>query len=275
MNSSDWLQIVLSLAGFFVGAGISWVFFRAQQTTDFNYLRDVLTKVSHDIGNRDRTVLGKITSLDKTISKYDETLQSLAMTLGGVKELADVSKRLDTMKELNSIRTTIENIDNKLGNAVASIISEVKEQQESLSETLQCKFTEQWQSALPIIETSLRKELTTYIPISKEQDILLEKMLGLLEQAISKTGEYQRINFEQSLTSALIKIETSVKGVVGNVTDEVQGLENKFDNVLLALPDPKIPFESHEANSNHSGEEQKEYIDKKSDELKKLLADGK
>jgi uncharacterized protein YoxC len=243
MNSSDWLQVVLSLVGFFAGAVISWIFFRAQQTTDFNVLRDLLNKVSHDIGNRDRTVLGKLTSLDKTISKYDRTIMNLTETMGGLKELTDVSRRLETLQELGAMKATIKNIDDNLGNAVKSIISEVREQQKELSETLQEKFTQQWQNALPVIESSFRKELQTHIPVSKEQDVLLEKMLGLIEQAINKTGEYQRINFEQSLSSALDEIETNVRGVVGSVTNEVQGLGNKFDNLLLALPSAPIQSE--------------------------------
>lgn len=272
MNSSDWLQVVLSLVGFFGGAIISWIFFRAQQTTDFNILRELLTKISHDIGIRDRTLLGRLTSLDKTIDKYDETIQSLTLTMGGVKELTDVSKRLDTLQELNTIKATVENIDDKLSNAVKNIISEIKEQQRELSESLPEKFNQQWQNALPVIEASFRSELKTHVPASKEQDALLEKMLGLVEQAINKTGEYQKINFEQSVSSALQKIETNVKGVVGNVTGEVKNLENKLSDLLLALPSPINQPENEASKATYTDDEQKEYI-KRSMEIKKQKDD--
>ncbi len=256
MSSSDWLQLLLSLIGFLGGAVISWIFFRAQQTTDFNSLRDLLNKISHDIGSKDRFVIGKLTGLDKTISKYDETMENFTMTIGGVKELTDVSKRLDTLEELNKIKSTIEDIDSKLNSAVISIISEVREQQKALSNTLQGKFKEQWRTALPIIETSLKRELLTIVPAPKEQDKLLEKMLSLVEQAVNRAGEYQRLYFAQSLSSALSKIETSVNGVVGDVTNEVQGLENKLDGLLLALPRPTSSKKTIE--SKDSDGEQKE-----------------
>lgn len=87
-TQSDWIAIVLALIGVFAGAWFSWMFFRAQQKTDFRAVSEGLDALkiqvadgfgslsnSHNLRDEIRSV--RDNSLNAGISSLDAKLQDL------------------------------------------------------------------------------------------------------------------------------------------------------------------------------------------------------
>lgn len=256
LSSSDWLQIVLSIAGFLVGALLSWVFYRAQQSTDFNRLRDSVNELSRFVGtlsdavrlgaestskshlSSEATVARLDTQMESRITKLNANVTRVFEVLGKVKESSDISQKIDSLKEITSLRTTVENLSQVVDKAVDSIVSEVRGQQRVLSQTVQENFQEQSNQALTVISSYLKREIGSVVPSSKERDVLLDKATTIIEQAILKMGEFQRLSIEQQSETVLTNVAQKANQQNKEIQQQVVELEDKVETLRLSLPAP-------------------------------------
>lgn len=211
MNSSDWLQIVLSIVGFLGGAALSFVFFRTQQVLDFNRLNESIKGLAHDISEL----------------KRDKTLET---------KLEDMGTKSES-NELKSISTTLESIQNKLNETVIRILNDIKSEQAELRKSLQEKYEGQSKDAIRVIERALRQELDRVLPVPEKREEVIENMTRLIEQAFIQLGKYQRLNIERQSSSTLSVLEEKVIVAINEVGAKVQELQ-KTTETLMSLPAP-------------------------------------
>lgn len=235
MSSSDWLQIVLSLVGFLFGAIISWIFYRAQQGTDFNNLRTTVIDLGRELAEYRTDHRRQSEQKEAFLRRNEAVLNDVIKVTAELQTSANLGKRLDDKQELISIRSTIDTINVNLERAVKTIIAEVRGQQEELSQKVQEKFEEQSQEAIRILEEALRKELKDAVPV-QQRDVLLGKFVELIGQAINGMGQFQRLSIEQQSSSALITVESKVTEAINEVASEVKDLKDKVDSLPSALP---------------------------------------
>lgn len=131
MIFSDWLQIVLSLVGFLAGAILSWIFYRAQQTTDFNRLRDSindlsrfdvsLTHLYESVQQASKNATDIKDSTNLRLGNLDNSMGRLSEAIGQLRESSALSRRRDTATDSRLI-----NLENNL-TRILEVMAQVKE----------------------------------------------------------------------------------------------------------------------------------------------------
>src|SRR5690349_11666231 len=121
--SPDALTIALSVGGILTGIGVSWAFFRAQQQTDFNKLRDSLAEISKSVA-----ILNDANKL---------------------------SERIDLIKDLASLRATVESLNQHMSQLSATILSDFRRQQKEFMRSVQEEFEVQITESRKILEEAI------------------------------------------------------------------------------------------------------------------------
>lgn len=155
MSFSDTLQIVLSLIGFIVGAIMSWIFFRAQQKTDFVALRDAIQSLKNQ----------EIKNIDKNIAI--------------IKKANDVSTYIRLNQEMSELHISIHKLSSDVNGLPQKIISDFKNEQHAFLDRVNDKFAEKVNESQITLEQHLRQELTTFLPTANQQDKLVARMTPL------------------------------------------------------------------------------------------------
>ena len=152
MTASDWLQIALFLAAAFIGAVTSWIFYRAQQKSDLNRLRDIVLSIDSEM---------------KQLKERVSTVLTVDQSIGSIKE------KLDLQKDIRDVAL------------------QVREQQarplEKLYETVENRTSELIQG----LEKSIKDEIHLSLPDSEKRDELIEKLVSKVDISAEKIDELQ------------------------------------------------------------------------------------
>lgn len=200
MSFSDMLQIVLSLIGFIVGATISWVFFRAQQKTDFVALRDAIQALrNHDLKN-----------IEKNIAL--------------IKESSNIKNDLQLNQKILELHNSINRLNGDVNGLPQRIISDFRVEQHQFLERVNQKFNEKVGESQITLEQHLRKELANFLPTATQQDKLVERMSELVKYAMISMGKYQREVIEAESEDVLARAEQKVAKAVNPVSEKIDGV---------------------------------------------------
>lgn len=112
LTQSDWIAIVLALVGVSAGVGISWMFFRAQQKTDFrsiseglsalrNQVTDGFSVLSNSHNLRDEIRNSHDNSLNTGISSLDAKLQDLPRQFAEIYKSTQESHMTIVLKDVD------------------------------------------------------------------------------------------------------------------------------------------------------------------------------
>jgi hypothetical protein len=205
--SNDALNIILSVGGILIGVIVSWVFFRAQQQTDFNKLRDSLSDISNSVAI--------------------------------LKDANKLSERIDLVKDFAALRASVDTLGLSVSHLSATIIDEVRGQQKIFMKSVQEEFERQVEKSQKVLESSIERELRKSIPRSPEQEIIISKLADLVKHAMHSMGEYQRVSFQNQSETALQKVEGKVVGAIGEVKKDVEAVKNQVTSLPKALPPSK------------------------------------
>ncbi len=202
MSGSDWFQVSLSALGCLIGAGVSWLFFRAQQQSDFNQLRAAVLNLISEV---------------RASSSVSES----------------VSRSVDTLKELAEIRSVVKEVGHGVNDLSSRIIGEFREHQRSLLETVQAQFERHVESSRTLLRQALEKELQFLVP-QQQHEAVTSKLLDLVGHAMNSMGRFQRATIEQESQVTLTKVASAVTESVQEVARDVE----KVEKVLGDLPGP-------------------------------------
>jgi len=103
MSSSEWISVSLSAIGFLYAFLVSWIFYRAQQKTDFRSLVERLLELKTDAEKHQKIneygVHRSISGVDKLndmISQFSEKIVVINSNISEFqREVKDVSKKID------------------------------------------------------------------------------------------------------------------------------------------------------------------------------------
>lgn len=202
MSSSDWLNIILALSGLFAGAFVSWIFFRAQQKTDFNKLIQMLTDIS-----------GSVSIL---------------------KDTSKISDKVELARDLTTIRVSVDNLSHKVNGLSGEILTDIRGQLDILMRAVSEQFDRQIEKSRTILIGSIERELKNSIPSSPDREILSGKLVDLFNNILHTMGEYQRITIRNEAETTLNNVEGKVTGAVTAVSKEAKQIVTKVD--ALSLP---------------------------------------
>lgn len=256
MSSLDLILTGISfLGGAIVSATISWIFFRAQQNTDFNKLKDSITALSKDsitALSRFDTKISLIqeaikTSEQKTdrvtnttdlqLGKIGDNLQDIKELMGQVKEVTNIATKLDDSKEIASLKSIVERLDYTLENSVDSIITEVRNQQTIISNAVQDSFKTQSNNAVKDILKYLKNDLDRILPSSfKEKEDLLIKLHEIMSQALNTMGQYQLLTLKQKQNNSLDNIVETEKQKKQILSQGIKTMENILEQIAPLPP---------------------------------------
>jgi uncharacterized phage infection (PIP) family protein YhgE len=202
--SNDTLNVVLSVGGILIGMVVSWAFFRAQQQTDFNKLRDSLTEISKSVA-----ILNDANRL---------------------------SERIDLVKDLSGLRASVESLNRYINQLSSTILNDFRHQQRVFMKSVQEDFEIQIEQSRKVLEGSIEKELKNLIPSSPEQRGIIIRLVDLVKHALHSMGEFQRAIIENQSETALRKVATNVVSAIDEASKEAQQVKKQVETLPMLLP---------------------------------------
>jgi hypothetical protein len=202
LSPSDWLQIVTFMAGIAVSVFLSWLFYRAQQKTDYQKLTS------------------EVQGLKLTLEAHTKSVDELS------------PKSSDQIVGLERLQGKVDALNQSLTQAVHSIVGEVKQQQTALSSTIQERFSAQSLEAVRIIRELLASDLSRLVPAHSQRDAVIEKFVDIVNHAIKQLGDFQRLNLQQQSSTLIDTIEQRVGSSIAVVVSEVKDIKE----AVRALP---------------------------------------
>ncbi len=213
MSLSDWLQIVLSLVGFIVGAWVSWMFFRAQQKTDFVALRDAIQSLK----NQD------LKNIDKNIAI--------------IQKANDVATYIRLNKEIGELHNSIYRLNGDVNGLPQKILSDFRTEQHIFLGRVNEKFNEKVLESQSTLEQHIRKELANFLPTANQQDKLVERLSELTKFVVISMGIFQRETIAIESEDVLTRTERKINNAVSPVSEVLDGVDKQVKQ-LSQLPKP-------------------------------------
>jgi hypothetical protein len=178
------------------------MFFRAQQSTDFNKLKDHL---------------GEISSSVAILRNADKAVESVGLA-----------------KELGSIRSSVETLNLNVNHLSGTIIDEVKGQLDILMKSVLNEFDRQIEINQDVLVSTISKELKNVS--SNERNEVSNKIAGKFADILRTMGRYQSIVITEQAAVAMNKVEDKVVGAVTEVSEDAKNIQRKVESLPLALP---------------------------------------
>ena len=162
MTSSDWLQIALFLLAALIGGATSWGFYRAQQKTDYNHLRDAIRDVESEM----KLLRERMT----TLFVVDQSLENIKEKLDLQKEIKDVARQVQE-QQTRPFKKLYEDVEDKTSELINGL------------------------------EKSIKEEIHRTMPASAERDELIKQLVGKVDASAQKIDELQTnlLNEQSSL----------------------------------------------------------------------------
>ena len=256
MSLSDWITITLSLFGFCVAGVISWIFFRAQQNTDFQKISETLklltsgqeylnSLISEQKSQYDKLIekssdISKIPQLlqksDISIEKVNTLFSSLSLLQQKIDNDSAINEKLNILRELQVIKGTVENVNNDVKNLAHELTQQISHQQTILIKDVQEKFEQEIVRSRQVLFDSLTAELSAINGNDGNQQVV-NKILALVEYALKGMGEFQRESIQTQTSKIFKDIENNIDNTIRDVASDVNELKRKVD--MIALPVPK------------------------------------
>lgn len=204
--TSDWAGIFGVILGFVITIAVAWYFFRQQQQTDFNKLKEILSTTSE-----------RIASIETSINIKDDIGRNYDISL----RLRDVSNDLDELRrETNGL--------------AQRIIDDVRHQQDKLISEAREQVAQQISKSQPDLVSALERVFSDRIEPGLEQKTLAE-VRDLFEHALAAWGKAQTEMLTASLSNAMHEVEKSTDTGFTALSKNVDELSEKVDSAI-ALP---------------------------------------
>lgn len=205
-SPSDWLSIVLTLVGFILGTGISWIFFRSEQQTDFRKLLDSLESIR--------------------ANEFKDLNASIAV----IRQAKDFQEQMRVKDEIGDLREMIQRLNGEMNGLPNKIVITLKAEQKDLLERISERFNLKVTESQGAIEQSVRNELSGLLPLAQQQNIL-ERLTDMVKYSLMTMGKYQMAIVESESEQVFSDTASKVKTAVVPVTKNVSALQEKVNAI--------------------------------------------
>lgn len=199
LTPSDWLQVVLFFAAILIGWISSWIFFRAQQNTDFNRLKESITRLEGILA-----ILG-----DKINTSID--IKST------IKDMYDIKLSIDQMSTSLSY-----SVRENLSLFRRQVIESMKETQK-INDTILDARIKELRNKFEAVLVNIPSPSDQYNDIIIEMNTAMYKFVGDVEDATSVATSRQ--------------IEIFLKEFNESFKQVTKDIESKQDQLLIAIQD--------------------------------------
>lgn len=214
MSLSDWLQIVLSLVGFIVGAWVSWVLFLG-----------IRNKMDFCCAARCHLVYENLDS--KNIDKNIAIIQ----------KANDVATYIRLNKEIGELHNSIYRLNGDVNGLPQKILSDFRTEQHIFLGRVNEKFNEKVLESQSTLEQHIRKELANFLPTANQQDKLVERLSELTKFVVISMGIFQRETIAIESEDVLTRTERKINNAVSPVSEVLDGVDKQVKQ-LSQLPKP-------------------------------------
>ncbi|KPA15505.1 hypothetical protein MHK_004285 [Candidatus Magnetomorum sp. HK-1] len=224
MQLSDWLTILFSILGVSIAAVISWIFFRAQQKTDYVKIRELLLSIENQ-NNLSNSIL----------HDQKSSLDQIKNNVQSVKDLCGVNDKIDLLQQLNDINKQVGMLGGDVSSLVEKITLDIKSQQRELLDIVQQKFYKQVLKTQDVLLKDLEKEILITRNGNMDEGHTLTRIVDLIGHVLNSLGEFQRANIQEQSSIILTNVKTEIGNRVDEVFKEVTIIKKQMDNLPLAL----------------------------------------
>ena len=220
LSSSDWLTIISSMLGMGIAAAISWIFFRAQQKTDYVKIRESLTSLESKNILINEILIEQRTSTEKMINN-----------IYSIKNSTSMNDKIDLFKELSDIKNQVNGLGSNVISLVDKITSDIKIQQSELLELVQQKFYQQVSMAQKTLVKDIERELLNAGKEPVDESEKLQRIVELIGHVLNSMGEFQRATIKNQSEIILSNVQSDIVGRVNEVSREVNDIKRKMDQL--------------------------------------------
>jgi len=206
LSNSDWLSIVLTLLGFILGTGISWIFFRSSQKTDF------------------KALLG---SLDSIRAKEFKDLSS---SIAVIRQAKDIQDQIRVKDEISALKLMIQTLNGEMNCLPNKIVVTLKSEQKDLLDRISEKFNQKVTESQSAVEQSMRNELSGLVPLSQQQQIL-DRFTDMFKYTLMTMGTFQLAIVKSESEQVFNDTATKVKTAVVPFTENMSALQEKVNAI--------------------------------------------
>jgi hypothetical protein len=237
MTTSD----ILTIITFALGLLVSGVFFRMQQVTDFNRLKEEITNLKNIVSNLDGSIISsfkKTDALAQDVSVKNKRIENqLAITnseLTIIKTSVDVTEQIKLHDSMVEMRTSLDTLKGEIFSLGPKITDTIVIEQKKLIASVQSEFIEHTEKSRHVLENALQAKLVTLIPDQRGQKEALEVIMDLMKHTLNSMGAFQTAAISQRAEDAVRQAEKNIIKEVERVAENVKTVKE----ILPALPPP-------------------------------------
>lgn len=216
-------SITINLASEFLAVGVLFfIIKRFFLLGDDDEIRDDLKKLEN---------LGL--SLGQAEIENKNELKKISKEIEQVASILNVNDQAKVLEHLRNIRSDLQDVSKNTSDLVGQVTREVDVRQKELLNAIEKRFSDEISKSHGILTTAIERELNSFANQPNSKDMVVDRLVTLVEQAMGKMGDFQRTSIREESKVAFSKIEKGIRDPINNITTEVQEIKKRIDQLTL------------------------------------------
>lgn len=166
-----------------------------------------------------------------------EALRKIANDISRLGSLVSTNDPNKVLEQLSKIRPDLQDVSRNTSELVSQVTKEVDVRQKELLASIERRFSDEVSKSHGILAKAIERELNSFANQPNAKDLILERLVSLVDNAMGKMGDFQRTSIREESKTAFSNIERSIRKPISDIAMEVQEIKKRVDQ--LALPPAK------------------------------------
>jgi len=262
MSSSEWISIALSLVGFSFAFWVSWVFYRAQQQTDFRSLVEKLSELKTDLVRIHETadkyqkineygthqsMLG-VDKLNNALSQHSVKLLDINSTVSGFqKKIEIVSKKVDAAN-FEGLLTSLDSLRETTNRELHSFSIDIKQHTLRDLTNVEREIKAGIEKSSKEIVDTLTNDISRLVTNAAERDSLVKHIAEVMKELSLSMTSKQSSTFEALANALSANLNLRESATRNSVTEGVSEIQRTVRNTANQL----APYQSTQESSTRN-----------------------
>ena len=251
------VQLFTTILGAIIGIAASYYFFRTQQKTDFNRLRDEVLFLRGEHTEKSSMAASQLATVDANVASIIEKSSLAAARLISIDaNLSSINERSDrtlaqtlmisaavNVKDISSLVTSLEVLKSSYDRLYletmglsGKIVDGLRADQSVFLREVQREFSKSVDRSKSDLGVMFKNELAPLIPSVKDQSAIIEHLINLSGHAMLVMGQYHFQAVENQADKATEKTGKTVEASLDLLKKEAENGLRQIDEMPILLP---------------------------------------
>jgi hypothetical protein len=227
------LQLFTTALGAVVGISASYYFFRTQQKTDFNKLRDEVMGFRGDHTQRSSLTESQLIALQSNIIDLTQRSEQMIIKISMIASAVDVKDSASIASSLDALKISYDRLYTETLGLSGKIVDSFKGEQVIFLREVQREFSKSVDRSKADLGVMFKGELAPLIPSVKDQAAVIEHLINLSGHAMMVMGQYHFQAVESQADKAAEKTGKKVEDSLGPFKKEAETVRRGFDELPM------------------------------------------